>query len=440
MVKRSVPMGNAKGSTLEGCVRSTFKATRCKDLQLHHLPSVSNSMIWIVVYVPSCIIAYSWRLQHTEDISWVILFLLQDILRAIMSRLTLKEAVRTSILSKKSKQLWKCYPKLVFTRATMRSCNAIIGHQKPMRTRFIRAINSVLRQLKSADLCKFVVKFGLRERHRHHINRWVKFSAASRTKHVVFDFCPGPKGSTDTDDWYSFPLDMFNGSGGSYVKHLRLGFVSLTLPSDFSGFKHLKKLYLHKVIITGELQCLLPECPVLEWLSIIFCKLSGLSISQQLSRLRFLCVKFCKLQELNIHAPNLTAFEFANEMIPIVLGESLNISEATIVLLSCSDCFGYVFSRLFNAFSHVQSISINFRVETEVCSSNSESCICGLDFHFFFVYDVVSYVYHVWCLRCRGLWKIPPGWSIWDKWYWRLIFLGGQNLVLEFFGWRTFWS
>nr|CAB3488720.1 unnamed protein product [Digitaria exilis] len=31
-------MANAKGSTLEGCVRSTFKATR-SDLQLHHLPS-----------------------------------------------------------------------------------------------------------------------------------------------------------------------------------------------------------------------------------------------------------------------------------------------------------------------------------------------------------------------------------------------------------------
>ncbi|KAF8659980.1 hypothetical protein HU200_058063 [Digitaria exilis] len=165
-----------------------------------------------------------------------------------MSRLTLKEAVRTSILSKKWKQLWKCYPKLVFTRCTMRK----LGHQKPMRTRFIRGINSVLRQLKSTILCKFVVKFGLRERHRHHINRWVKFSAVLRTKHVVFDFCPGPKGSTDTDDRYSFPLDMFNASGGSYVKHLRLGFVSLTLPSDISGFKHLKKLYLHKVIITGN--------------------------------------------------------------------------------------------------------------------------------------------------------------------------------------------
>uniref|UniRef100_A0A0A9CPW2 F-box domain-containing protein n=1 Tax=Arundo donax TaxID=35708 RepID=A0A0A9CPW2_ARUDO len=328
MVKKTVPMASGKGSKIEGCVRSNFKATRSKDLQLHHLPP--------------------------------------DILRGILSRLTLKEAVRMSILSRKWKQLWKCYPKLVFTRATMRSSDALIGHQNPLRTRFIRGINSILRQLKSANLYKFVVKFGLRKRHTHHINRWVNFSAASRTKHVVLDLCPGVKGSTDTDDRYSFPLDVFNASGGSCVKYLRLGFVSLTLPSDFCGFKNLKKLSLHKVIITGELQCLLPECSVIEWLSITCCKLVGLSISQQLSRLLFLRVQYCKLQKLNIQAPNLTTFEFADHMIPIVLGESLNISEATIELFSFVDCFDYVFSELVNALSHVQSLSINFRINTEV--------------------------------------------------------------------------
>lgn len=321
-------MASGKGSTMEACVSSTFKVARSKDLQLQHLPP--------------------------------------DILRDIMSRLTLKEAVRMSILSKEWKHLWKCYPKLVFTRATMRSCNAMIGPKKPMRARFIKGINSVLKQLKSADLCKFVVKFGLRQRHKHHINRWVNFCAASRTKHVVFDLCPGPKGSTDTDDRYSFPLDMFNASGCSYVKHLRLGFVSLTLPSNFCEFKHLKKLCLHKVSIIGELQCLLPECSVLEWLSITLCRLVGLSISQQLSRLLFLRVKHCRLQELHVHAPKLTTFEFADHIIPIVLDESLNISEATIELFSLSDCFDYVFSNLINAFSQVQSLSINFKVKTEM--------------------------------------------------------------------------
>ncbi|WVZ56636.1 hypothetical protein U9M48_007132 [Paspalum notatum var. saurae] len=326
MVKKSVAM--ASGKEQKGAVRSTFEVVRSKDFQLHHLPL--------------------------------------DILRGILSRLTLKETVRMSILSKKWNCLWKLYPKLVFTRATMRSCNAMIGRQKPTRTRFICGINSVLRQLESAKLRKFVVKFGLRERHTHHINRWVKFAAVSRAKHIIFDLSPGPKGSVDTDNRYSFPLDMLNASGTAYVKRLLLGFVSLTLPSDFCGFKHLKKLTLHKVVIRGELQCLLPACSVLEWLSITCCELVGLSISQQLSRLFFLRVKHCKLQELNIHAPNLHTFEFADGTIPIMLVESLNISEATIDLLSFSDCFDYVLFNLVNALSKVQFLSINFPVETEI--------------------------------------------------------------------------
>ncbi|KAL6844329.1 hypothetical protein ACP4OV_026002 [Aristida adscensionis] len=323
MVKKSVPVASGKA---EGCMRSTSKSTRFKGL--HHLPP--------------------------------------DILRGIMSRLTLKEAVRLSILSKKWKRLWKCYPKLVFTRATMRSTIAdTTGHRKPMRTRFIRVVNSILRQLRSTNLDKFVVRFPLRKRHTHHIDRWLKFSAASRTKHVVLDLCPGPKGSSDMDDKYSFPLDMFD---GSCVKNLCLGFVLLTLPSDFSGFKNLKKVSLDMVGITGELQCLLPECPVLEWLSITRCRLVGLSISQQLSRLLFLRVQGNNLQRLNIQAPNLTTFEFKDKLIPIVLGESLNISKAEIDLFSSLDCFDYVFSELANPRSHVQSLSVNCWISGEVCA------------------------------------------------------------------------
>ncbi|KAL6651762.1 hypothetical protein ACP70R_010687 [Stipagrostis hirtigluma subsp. patula] len=72
------------------------------------------------------------------------------------------------------------------------------------------------------------------------------------------------------------------------------------------------------------------------------------------------------LQKLNIHARNLTAFGYADGIIPIVLGESLNISKAMINLFSSSDCFDYVFCELVDTLSHVQSLSVNFEIETEV--------------------------------------------------------------------------
>lgn len=180
------------------------------------------------------------------------------------------------------------------------------------------------------------------------------------------DLCPGLKGSNKTDDMYSFPLHLFSGSSGSCVRSLCLGFVYLTLPPDLHGFANLKKLSLHMVTITGELQCLFPECAVLEWLSITKCRLVGLSIGQELSRLQYLCVKFCSLQKFDIQAPNLTTLVFSDLMVPIMLHEPLKISEATISLLSASDCFNYVCTDVVNALSHVQSLSIYFRIDTKV--------------------------------------------------------------------------
>ncbi|KAM3370642.1 hypothetical protein ACQJBY_018152 [Aegilops geniculata] len=302
--------------------------TKFKGLQLHHLP--------------------------------------HDVLRIILSRLALKEAVRMSILSRRWRRLWKCYPKLVFTRATMCGSNAVVGYRKPLRTRFIRGVNSILRQLRSTNLNKFVVKFALRKRHTPHIDRWIKFSAASKTKHVVMDLSPGLKGSNKRDDMYSFPLHLFSGSSGSCVRSLSLAFVYLTLPPDLHGFANLKKLSLHMVTITGELQRLFLECAVLEWLSITKCRMVGLSIGRELSRLQYLCVKICSLQKLDIQAPNLTTLVFADLMVPIMLHEPLKISEATISLLSASDCFNYVCTDVVNALPHVQSLSIYFQMNTKV--------------------------------------------------------------------------
>lgn len=317
-----------QGPRIDRRSKKPFKMTRSKDTRLHHLPT--------------------------------------DVLRSILSRLTMKEAVQMSTLSRKWSRLWKCYPKLVFTRATMRGSNATAGPAKPLRTRFIRGINSIQRQLKSSNLNKFVVKFALRKRHTPHIDRWINFCAASRAKHVVLDLCPGQKGSTNTDDKYSFPLHLLSAFGGSCVKSLSLGFVSLTLPPDHHGFANLKKLSLQMVHVTGDLRCLLPKCAVLEWLSLRKCRLDELSIGQELSRLHHLQVQCCTLQKLDVRAPNLSVFVFAGLMIPILLGEPVKISEATVDLVTSSDCFSYVFSDLVDALSHVRSLSISFQIETKV--------------------------------------------------------------------------
>ncbi|KAL6651756.1 hypothetical protein ACP70R_010681 [Stipagrostis hirtigluma subsp. patula] len=288
-----------------------------------------------------------------------------DVLSSILSQLPFKEAVQTSVVSRNWRHLWRYYPELILTREMMLGSSATGDHPASNAATFIGRVNSIVGQLSSvsATLNKFVVKFPLLLSDSDHIDRWVSLSAASRARCIVLDL--SPKFSTERNARYSFPLHLFS---GSCVKSLCLGYVSLKLPPSLRGFTNLKKLSLHMVSITGDLQDLLPECNVLEWLTLTDCSLHPyLIIRQPLQRLWYLRVLRCRLQKLELQAPNLTEFEFTNYPVPFVLGDCLKMSMASIILLSPLHAFGYVCTELPNALPHVQDrlyISLKIRTET----------------------------------------------------------------------------
>ncbi|KAL6890232.1 hypothetical protein ACP4OV_008995 [Aristida adscensionis] len=244
-----------------------------------------------------------------------------DIVHNILSRLPFKDAARTMV-SRSWRRLWRCYPKLIFTRNTMLHENITSDHPTHILAAFIRRVNTVVRQFKSATLKKFVVKFPLLQSEAHHIDSWVSLSASTRASRIILDLCPEIE-NIGGNDMYSFPLHLF--SDDNCVKSLCLGYVSLTLPPGLNGFTNLKKLGLHMVSISGDLQCLLPQCDALEWLSLTWCSLEHLSISQPLRRLRYLRLLDCGLQKLDLQAPNLSEFELTNDPIPVALGECFNL-------------------------------------------------------------------------------------------------------------------
>ncbi|CAL5070858.1 unnamed protein product [Urochloa decumbens] len=272
-----------------------------------------------------------------------------ELLRVIWSQLPFKEAARTSIVSRKWRRLWTCYPKLVLTRETMLGGSAAGDHPMSDVATFVRRVNSIVRQLSSsATLDKFEIKFPLFRTDASHIDRWVSLSAASRARRIVLDLCPEVT-TAERNERYSFPLQPFS---GSCVKSLCLGFVSMNLPPGPCGFTNLKKLGLHMVSITGDLQCLLPECDVLEW-----------------------------LHRLELQAPNLTKFEFTNYPVTFILGDCPNMSMASIGLLSPEYSFGYACTELPAALPHVQdslSISLKIRTEERECVNGSISVFANL--------------------------------------------------------------
>uniref|UniRef100_A0A0D9XSR0 At1g61320/AtMIF1 LRR domain-containing protein n=1 Tax=Leersia perrieri TaxID=77586 RepID=A0A0D9XSR0_9ORYZ len=128
------------------------------------------------------------------------------------------------------------------------------------------------------------------------------------------------------------------------------------------------KLILHKVSIDGDLQRLLPECTVLEWLGFMFCSLHhrDLIIHRPMERLRYLHVLFCRLQKLELQAPNLTEFEFGSHQVPLVVGDCINLSMATVWVMKPSDGFDYAFTRLPVALAHVRDLLyINMAIRIE---------------------------------------------------------------------------
>ena len=315
-------------------------------------------------------------------------------MRDILSRLSLKDVVRMSILSREWRRLRICHPDLVFTKYTFSySTTENAEHpeqmeydpkkQESLAREFINNVESVLFPLWSATtstttLDRFVIKFGLRRKHKYCIDRWVSFSTASKAKHIALDFKHNVTcfGSGYDKDKYVVPMWDFNGPNSSCVKSLELGYVCLELPPSFCGITYLKKLTLNMVSIKGgDLERLLLSCALLESLNIYMCSSSSsLRVPQELSRLQYLRVRYCGMKMIELNAPNLTKFEFDDDIVQTLLSESSKLSEAIFVsnlrlVNGYDDVLDDIFTELPSALPHVHTLVL-LLTAIQVCSRN----------------------------------------------------------------------
>ncbi|CAD6259811.1 unnamed protein product [Miscanthus lutarioriparius] len=157
-----------------------------------------------------------------------------------------------------------------------------------------------------------------------------------------------------------FTRETMFSSGSNAVRNRHKAVpVVLLLDHCASCFTNLKKLKLDGVSVPGHLQCLLPECAVLEWLSIVRCTLHGLQTSQPLYRLRYLRVQHCEgMRKVEIQVPNFDVFKFHDSPMAIVLNGCLALAEATVALLASSDCFNHAFTVLPSGIPHARKLNM----------------------------------------------------------------------------------
>ncbi|KAM0846984.1 hypothetical protein ACQ4PT_055313 [Festuca glaucescens] len=227
-----------------------------------------------------------------------------DVIQEILSRLNLKEVARISTLSSGWRQAWRYHPALIF------SIDKLFDGKDKGDQEFVTTVNAILKDHYRIVVNRFKVNYGLCEEHGDDLDRWLSYAVSSKAKNVVLDLRPAPK---CPDSVYNFPLHLFDDRNSSCVMSLRLVLVCLRPALGFCGFANLRSLKLHRAYVSKDLHCMMSHCAVLEWLSLTDCFIPSFTMSEPLDHLQYTCIQNCSLQSIELHAPNLTVFEYSEQ-------------------------------------------------------------------------------------------------------------------------------
>ncbi|KAK6938763.1 F-box domain [Dillenia turbinata] len=187
----------------------------------------------------------------------------------ILSHLSLRDAVRTSILSSKWRYKWMTLPNLVFDN----QCVAVPSQDQTLiRNKLVNVIDHVL-LLHSGTIHKFKLS------HRdlqgvNDIAKWILFLSRVSVQELILEIWKGPR--------YKLPSCIYT---CQKLVHLELFNCTLRPPLTFKGFRSLKSLDLQHITLAQDVfENLISSCTLLERLTLM--NFDG-----------FTC--------LNIHAPNL---------------------------------------------------------------------------------------------------------------------------------------
>ncbi|XP_058724949.1 F-box/FBD/LRR-repeat protein At1g13570-like [Vicia villosa] len=227
----------------------------------------------------------------------------------ILSCLPIREAVRTSVLSKIWKNKWYTLPNLVFDRQgvyDVTSEDAFLN-----RTKIVNIIDHVLLiHSGSINMFKFTECDLIGEILVSDMNRWILYLTGRSIKELVLEFLT----DEEEEEYYKIPWCLFSCQS---LHHLKLQWCRLNPPGAFEGFRNLKSLDLYLVTMPQDaFENMISGCPLLEKLKLA--EVDGLT-------------------QINIHAPNLKIFEVFGEfegisfdntfqLVTVIIHLTLNLS------------------------------------------------------------------------------------------------------------------
>ncbi|KAK9707555.1 hypothetical protein RND81_07G204700 [Saponaria officinalis] len=241
----------------------------------------------------------------------------EDVLISIVSHLNLKEAAKTSVISRSWRYLW------THTTGVFDFVDSIPKHTQQN----IDWVNQVLNVHKGSTLDEFKVSFGISAESSEVINKWIKFALQRRVKRLLLDFrCTESSASAK----FSVTTHVFT--------NCPLG--SLTC------------LHLKNVDMTGTVvEFILLSFPLLQVLHLnSVSSLVRLKIAGPSRYLRCLKIKHCSsLHSLEVHAVNIVSFAYHGPTVKKFFKKVPRLVEASVnkdFMIENIDKFSGYFSRL----------------------------------------------------------------------------------------------
>ncbi|KAM7483424.1 hypothetical protein LguiB_008007 [Lonicera macranthoides] len=223
-----------------------------------------------------------------------------EILEIILSHLRMKEAVRTSVLSRRWKDLWTFTTGSLdfdFGSKVLLLINEFDLSQilEPERAIYVSRVNKIVNAHKGATIEAFKVEFDLQLSHKSDIDSWINFALRKRVRKLELKLLPADLVDVpvNLNNYYPFPAQSLGDSNISCLTSLNLDSVNLT----------------------GEvLLYLLSHCPFLEFIRISSSPgLVEVRVIAPCAKLKHLEIANCDhLKSLDIScAPNLTSLAYS---------------------------------------------------------------------------------------------------------------------------------
>ncbi|CAL1362919.1 unnamed protein product [Linum trigynum] len=290
----------------------------------------------------------------------------EGILLSILSLLSLKDAVKTSLLSGGWVNLWKSAVKeLDFDAPEIQYAQS--GLIPARRIKFKNWVNRVVRQLMDASspgqITKFRVSFTLTNQcnSKGEIDKWLKFALSKRVEFIELPLVTYILTPESDGRKYVFPEDCFD--------HIKT-------PAGLSDIRSIRTLRLSYVAVEAEtIEHFISHCPYLEELAVrkseLIVKLrvaaaAGSSSSSSLALKRLKVVRCRKLKTLEIdNAPCLTHFTYqGGELAELRLENCVSLVNVNLGSDFCTPSFAFdsisCYARLLAALT-VKICQNNFR-------------------------------------------------------------------------------